>query len=140
MAVNRRRFLVGSAGLAAAGTMGLAAMGGLEAWLRHEIASIFGDAVAETEAADAFIADYAAHRFGAGGSFAHHDDGYFRFKPVFLPDIAAREREIRRDLMIEFLHATNYVAREETGEEFFYVGLYDPYLTPCMSQLTARAL
>jgi hypothetical protein len=127
MKLDRRHFLVASSGLVATTT--LAACGeqppkgvrDLASQVRDILSAHFGKPVARAEASRAFALDLAT------GIVA----------PCASPWPACETLEART--LLNFLQSTNYLAHARTGEELNYLSMYDPYATPCASQLVIPA-
>lgn len=83
------------------------------------LARHFGRDLVETEPARAFISDYTTLR------------GWPQTPLRSPPQIAAMEAP----LLTSFLQSTNALMQLRRGDAFIYLGLFDPFTTPCLSQL-----
>ncbi len=79
----------------------------------------FGADLVATETAQSFINDYTTLR------------GWSRGPLQPPPDIATMETP----LLTSFLQSTTAYLHQQRGEPFIYLGLFDPFTTPCLSQL-----
>lgn len=135
--LSRRKFLFGVLALGGVGGFAIA-RGGVTKWLQHEITNHFGVNAASNEAAQAFLQDF----LDAGSA----DKGDVQPKPLvfarrrFLGHLSYNERQIRDEMIRQFVTATNIIRHQEAGVEFDYFGLADPYENACLNQLTAYAL
>ena len=134
--ITRRTFLIClGAGAVAIGAVSLST--GLRSWIMKQIALEFGADIAKTDDAGAFANDLMAYLQHTKPSHDWQVNWYFRLKPRFVGDLVSQEGEIRALVVSMFLLSTTYVLAQETGADFHYVALCDPYLNPCSNQLNA---
>jgi hypothetical protein len=126
-----------------AGTVAIGAVSlstGLRSWITKQIALEFGADIASTDDAGAFANDLMAYIERTAPSHYWQLNWYFRLKPRFVGDLISQEGELRSLAVSMFLLSTNYVLAQETGADFHYVALCDPYVNPCSNQLNAYHL
>jgi hypothetical protein len=82
----------------------------------------FGKTIAASDAARAFRAD-ALDRFAAGDARR---------------TVAKLERRgLEEQVVLAFLQSTTYQSHAQKGAGFHYLGMFDPYKSPCISRLVA---
>jgi hypothetical protein len=134
--ISRRTFLV-CLGAGAVAIGALCVSPGLRSWIMKQIAAEFGADIADTDDAGAFANDLMAYLERTKPSQYRQVNWYFRLKARFVGDLGSPEDELRGLVVSMFLLSTNYVLARETGADFHYVALCDPYLNPCSNQLNA---
>jgi hypothetical protein len=97
----------------------------------------FGADIARTKDASVFANDLMAYLKETHPSHYRNVNWYFRLKPQFVGDFLSQGDWLRGAVINMFLLSTNYVLAQETGGDFHYVALCDPYLNPCSNQLNA---
>jgi hypothetical protein len=102
-----------------------------------QIEEEFGSDVARTADASAFTNDLMAYLEATDPSTYRRMSWHFRLKPRFVGDLVSQESGLRGQVINLFLLSTNYVLAKERGDNFHYVALCDPYLTPCSNQLSS---
>lgn len=117
MTLSRRTLLAGATASIAAACSGQS--GSSAAHLEQLLANHFGAAIAATEAAKQFVSDYAA-RLKAGA-------------PCLNPWGACDTAEAR--LIHSFLESTTFLASGGDPKSLVYIAVFDPYTSPCASQL-----
>ncbi len=137
MRLTRRRLLALMAATAVAGGGGVVLSTGFINWIQAQLASTFGTDIAARAAAAGFVDDFAGFVKGAEPYHAFRLRAYFRLNPPWVPLRTAKEARIKDQLLRQFVLSTNIVLVEETGADFSYLGLYDPYRTPCANPLAA---
>jgi hypothetical protein len=121
MKLDRRIFIVATAGLAACGEQPPKDVRDHAKSVRDILTTHFGKDVAGSPAAQAFALALGANRQA----------------PCLNPWAACDTPEAR--VLLNFLESTNYLAHAKTGEELTYFATYDPYATPCASRLVIPA-
>jgi hypothetical protein len=142
MRLSRRGVLLSSAAAltaaAAAGAYGLLP-GGMVAHALDVIARVYGPAIAAEPASREFAEAY--ERFvlekGAQGQALN---GAYRLGLDHLPLVRDRLAQIDDSIVYKFATSTNVILATETGVPLVFVTLYQPYITPCASQLGANAI
>lgn len=119
--LSRCRLLAGFSAAAAAAW--LTACSGASApnagAIEHELAKHFGRDIAQSEAARRFAADLANHL--AMGPACNN------------PWAACQTQEAR--IIQSFLESTTFLASRTGAVDFDYVPMFDPWISPCASQL-----
>jgi hypothetical protein len=134
--ITRRAFLASLAAVAVAfGAVSVST--GLSSWIIKQIELAFGAEIANTDHASAFAKDLIAYLEDTNPARYRKVNWYFRVKPRFVGDLVSQEGELRGLVINMFLLSTNYVLAQETGADFHYVALCDPYRNPCSNQLNA---
>ena len=136
MGLKRRHFL----GLfLAAGGVAIGAKfvtSGPEQVIRRALARSFGKSVADHPESTRFVDDFLVGYH----HLANKETARSRLKnwalTFGLPLNSADE--LRAQIVPLFLTSTNVVRASETGEDLSYVGLFDPYTSPCTNQLGAN--
>lgn len=123
--LSRRRLLAGFSASAAAAW--LTACSGASApkagAIEHELAQHFGPDIAQSEAARRFAADLETHLAKA---------------PTCINPWAACETAEAR-IVQSFLESTTFLASRTGAVDFDYVTIFDPWTSPCASQLVLPA-
>ena len=89
--------------------------------VRNILAKNFSEELLTTEAAQDFISDYATLH------------GWSRGLTTSPPDID----DLAENVLISFFQSTTVLLHLRRGDNFMYLGLFDPFTTPCLSQLNA---
>lgn len=127
---------------------GLAGIGGAFAATRKRgiashtldvIAEVYGPEVATQDAARDFALTYEAFVLEKGLQGRAVQTAY-RFGLQHLPAIGARLSRIDDSVIDKFAQSTNVILAVERGEPLVFVGLFHPYETPCLNQLSAHAI
>lgn len=140
MRFTRRRTLALGAFAGAALGLGLAARPGrgVASHALDVIREVFGPEFSSQEAAREFAQVYQAFVLekGLSGRAVHLA---YRFGLQGLPVLGTRMSRIDDSVIEKFATSTNVILAAERGEPLVFTGLFHPYETPCLNQLSADA-
>ncbi|KMW60589.1 hypothetical protein AIOL_000751 [Candidatus Rhodobacter oscarellae] len=140
MAVSRRSFLRFGlvAGVGAAGAWIWSRS--IEAELRSILRRNFASRIADAEGSTAFIDDFA--RLWRGRTSLHNQSYRPRFWATAVwSQKAQREREaFEANVLAHYLRATNVIRADETDQDLIYLGMPNPYESPCSNPISSEWL
>lgn len=143
MRLTRRRTLLlgAAAGAAALGGAAIRGVGrgGITAHALAIIDRVYGPDVAARDAAREFAQTYEDFVLDKGLSGLVLN-AWYRLGLDHVPIMSNRIAAIEASVIDKFATSTNVVLAYETGVPLVFVGLFQPYLSPCTNQLAAQAI
>lgn len=118
---SRRTLLTGISALAAASWLSACSAGANTATIEQTISAHFGAEIAQSEPARRFAVDLAAH---------------LAKSPICANPWAVCDNQDAR-IVQSFLESTTFLAFQANGSAFDYITIFDPWKSPCASQLVA---
>lgn len=121
MTLSRRALFTGISALAAAAWLSACSSGADASTIERALTAHFGTEIAQSEPARRFAADLAA---------------YLAKNPFCANPWAVCDSQDTR-IVQSFLESTTFLASQASGADFDYITIFDPWTSPCASQLVA---
>ncbi len=136
--MRRRTLLAGGLGAAALGVAAPLLTRRIEDEVQGILRDGFGDTIARAPEADVFVADFTRLWTDTNGPLERFGKRVTWMLGSLLPAARADERtNLAETVTFAFLRSTNAVRALETGEPLVYLGMPDPYASPCANPLGA---